>query len=238
MTDSSDRDAARPRRLNFISTHWTTVSNPTRFVTRYGAAVRAYLRALLPTRDDADEVEQDFLLQVVAKGFPTVAPSRGQFRHYLISVVRNSAYAFLRKRSKRPAIAVDLSFVPTEPTAEREWQLQWRECVLQNTWNALRDHQKRNKDNLFHSVLKASVEQPDEDSTELAARVSETTGQSLSPAAFRKQRSRARQRFAELLIEELSRTITNVTSELLEEELRDLNLLKFVKKQLPDLGTS
>lgn len=28
---------------------------------------------LLPTRDDADEVEQQFLLQVVERGFPTVA---------------------------------------------------------------------------------------------------------------------------------------------------------------------
>ena len=38
---------------------------------------------LLPTRDDADadEVEQQFLLQVVERGFPTVAPERGHFRY-------------------------------------------------------------------------------------------------------------------------------------------------------------
>ena len=37
---------------------------------------------LLPTRDDADadEVEQQFLLQVVERGFPTVAPERGHIR--------------------------------------------------------------------------------------------------------------------------------------------------------------
>jgi hypothetical protein len=64
-------EAEPPRDLKLISTHWTIVSNPSRFVTCYGAAVRAYLRALLPTVDDADEVEQEFLLQVVAKGFPT-----------------------------------------------------------------------------------------------------------------------------------------------------------------------
>lgn len=233
MPDSSDLQSARPREIKLISTHWTTVSNPSRFVTRYGAAVRAYLRALLPTRDDADDVEQEFLLQVVEKGFPTVAPGRGLFRHYLITIVRNAAFAHLRKRSKRPAVSPDLSHVPSESAADREWDDSWRECVLQNTWNALRDHQKKSKGNLFHTVLKASVEHSNEDSSMLAARVSVVSGQILSPESFRKQLSRARQRFGELLIEEVSRTITNVTPELLAEELHDLDLMKYVKSLLP-----
>jgi DNA-directed RNA polymerase specialized sigma24 family protein len=233
MSDSSITPVDRPRELKFISTHWTTVSNPSRFVTRYGAAVRAYLRALLPTRDDADEVEQKFLLQVVEKGFPTAAPGRGHFRHYLITIVKNAALGHLRKESKRAASRPDLSQFPAEVTADREWQISWRECVLQNTWHALRDHQKKSKGNLFHAVLKAFVEHPQEDSPKLAARVSQTTGHVLSAEAFRQQLRGARQRFGELLIEEVSNTITNVTPELLGEELRDLDLLKYVKKQLP-----
>ncbi len=233
MADSSDVRSGRPRELKLISTHWTTVANPSRFVTRYGAAVRAYLRALLPTRDDADEVEQEFLLQVVEKGFPTVAPGRGLFRHYLITIVRNAAFAHLRKRSKQPVVLSDLSHIPSESSADREWQSSWRECVLQNTWNALREHQKKAKGNLFHTALKASIEHPGEDSTALAARVSVAAGQTLSAESFRKQLSRARQRFGELLIEEVSRTITNVTPALLEKELQELDLMKYVKALLP-----
>lgn len=232
MPDFRDPLAEQPRDLQYISTHWTTLSNPSRFVTRYGAAVRAYLRALLPTQDDADDVEQEFLLQVVAKGFPTVAPGRGHFRHYLIAVVRNAAYTHLRKRAKQPATAADLSCLPAESSADREWQRTWRECVLQNTWHALRDHQKRNKGNLCHTVLKTYIEHEDEDSTALAARVSHATGQVLSAAAFRQQLSRARQRFAELLVEEVANTITHVTPELLEQELRELDLLKYVREQV------
>ncbi|NQV25162.1 MAG: hypothetical protein HQ518_12430 [Rhodopirellula sp.] len=241
---SSESQSGRPRELKLISTHWTTISNPSRFVTRYGAAVRAYLRALLPTRDDADDVEQEFLLQVVAKGFPTVAPGRGQFRHYLIVVVRNAAFGYLRRRSKSPAVAADLSYVAdlssvaTESTADLEWQRSWRECVLQNTWHALRDHQKKTKGNQFHAVLKASIEHPEEDSTALAARVSESSGQTLSAESFRKQLSRARVRFGELLIEEVSRTITNVTPELLVEELQNLDLMKYVRTLLPESNRS
>lgn len=234
MALSSSTPVDRPRQLKLITTQWTTISNPSRFVTRYGAAVRAYLRALLPSRDDADEVEQQFLMQVVERGFPNVAPERGNFRYYLITIVRNAALKYLRKRSQRPASLTDISQVATSVSADREWQISWRECVLQNTWNALRDHQKTSKGNLFHACLRAFVEHDDEDSPSLAARVSEATGRSLSAEAFRKQLSGARRRFGELLIEEVSRTISNVTPELLGEELRDLDLMKYVKALLPD----
>ncbi len=234
MALSSSTPVDRPRQIKLITTQWTTISNPSRFVTRYGAAVRAYLRALLPTRDDADEVEQQFLMQVVERGFPTVAPERGHFRYYLITIVRNAALKYLRKQSHRPDHLTDISQVATAISADREWQTSWRECVLQNTWNALRDHQKKSKGNLFHACLKAFVEHDDEDSPSLAARVSAATGRSLSAEAFRKQLSGARRRFGELLIHEVSRTISNVTPELLGEELRDLDLLKYVKALLPD----
>lgn len=234
MNESANPSSDLPCDLKLISTHWTTLSDPARFVTRYGLAVRAYLRALLPTQDDADEVEQELLLQVVAKGFPTVAPGRGQFRHYLIAVVRNAAFAYLRERSRRPKAVADLSHVAAEPTADHQWLRGWRECVLQNTWNGLREHQKRHSGNLFHTVLRESVDHPDEDSATLAARISSATNQPLSAVAFRKQLSRARQRFAELLIEEVSNTITNVTPETLADELRDLDLMKYVQTLLPD----
>lgn len=234
MALSSSTPVDRPRQLRQITTQWTTISNPSRFVSRYGAAVRAYLRALLPTRDDADEVEQQFLMQVVERGFPTVAPERGHFRYYLITIVRNAALKYLRRQSQRPASLTDISQVATSVSADREWQISWRECVLQNTWHALRDHQKKSKGNLFHACLKTFVEHDDEDSPSLAARVSAACGRPLSAEAFRQQLSGARRRFGELLIAEVSGTISNVTPELLGEELRDLDLMKYVKALLPD----
>lgn len=227
--ESSSEVLEHRHELKLISTHWTMVSNPSRFVTRYGAAVRTYLRALLPTRDDADDVEQEFLLQVVERGFPTVAPGRGYFRHYLIVVVRNAALAHLKRKSKQTSVSADLAHVAAETDAVREWQLSWRDCVLQNTWHALRDHQKRTKGNQFYSVLKVSVDHSEDDSVSHAARVSALSGQELSPEAFRKQLSRARRKFGELLVQEVARTINDVTPQSLEEELRELDLLKYVK---------
>ena len=95
----------------------------------------------------------------------------------------------------------------------------------------MRDHERRQKGNLFHTVLRAAVDFPDEDSESLARRVSEATGNPLTAAAFRQQRHRARRRFAELLVEEVARTITNVTPELLAEELQELDLIKYVRER-------
>lgn len=238
MKNSSENPPEQFVELKLISTHWTIISNPSQFITLYGAAVRAYLRALLPTFDDADEVEQEFLLQVVTKGFPIANSEQGLFRYYLIAVIRNAAYAYLRKQAKRPILTGDLSNLSTEPSANEEWQRSWRDCVLKSTWSALRDHQKRNKNNLFHSVLKASVEHPNEDSVALAARVSQATKQALSAESFRKQLSRARQHFAKLLIEEVASTIGNCTPEILADELRALDLMKYVKRFVPENGSS
>jgi alpha-ketoglutarate-dependent taurine dioxygenase len=82
---------------------------------------------------------------------------------------------------------------------------------------------------LFHTVLRTSIKHSEEDSSMLAIRVSSATGQELSAEAFRKQLSRARRKFGELLIHEVARTMSHVTPESLEEELSSLDLLKYVR---------
>lgn len=236
MFESISCDSNEQTELRLISTHLSALSSPSRFVLRYGAAVRAYLKALLPTQDDADEVEQEFLLRVVEKGIPVGDHADGRYRHYLIATVRNSAFRYLRNFSRRPALAGDLTFVSADSSVELQWHRYWRDCVLQSTWQALRDHEACNPGNLFHTVLTSFVEYPEADSHELAERVSTASGQRLSAEAFRKQLSRARHRFAQLLVAEVSRTIADATPERVSEELQELDLMKYVRTIMPDLA--
>ena len=192
------------------------------------------LRALLPSQDDADEVEQDFLLQVVAGRLPNPDRMQGPFRYYLITVIRNAAQSYLRRRFRQPVAISDLSCLSAIASlADVEYQTYWRACVLQNTWHALRDHQTRNRGNLFQTVLTASARFSNQDSGALAARIVSDTGQPLSAEAYRKQLSRARQKFAQLLIEEVARSLANCTPESLADELEELDLMKCVRTMLP-----
>jgi len=78
-------------------------------------------------------------------------------------------------------------------------------------------------------VLRTSVKHPEEDSKMLAVRVYSLTGQEMTPEAFRKQLSRARRRFGDLIVQEVSRTLSSATEETIDEELQSLDLLKYVR---------
>jgi DNA-directed RNA polymerase specialized sigma24 family protein len=229
MSSETGTQTGRQRNFHAITTNTSILADPARFVKRYGTAIHVYLRALIPNEHDADEVEQDLLLQVVERGFPDGQGRRGKFRYYLMTVVRNAALAYFRKRSRRPMTMADFSSIPATEVAERAWDRTWRECVMKNAWLALRQHEQHNPGNLFHTVLRTSIKHSEEDSSMLAIRVSSATGQELSAEAFRKQLSRARRKFGELLIHEVARTMSHVTPESLEEELSSLDLLKYVR---------
>jgi DNA-directed RNA polymerase specialized sigma24 family protein len=93
-------------RLDEISTEWSILVDPARFVARYEDAIRRYLSALIKNPHDAEEVVQDFFLKITRlHGFFRVRAERGRFRDYLKSAIRNAALNFLRDR--QPASPID-----------------------------------------------------------------------------------------------------------------------------------
>jgi RNA polymerase sigma-70 factor (ECF subfamily) len=225
--------------LGDIATSWRKLHDPLQFVMTYGPAVRAYLLAVLRDEHAADEVLQDLLVQVTEQGFPTADPERGRFRDYLKAVIRNAARRHLRRRTALPvAEGAELSGLPGDDgeAAERTLRDEWRRCLLDQAWRALERHQRSAPGKLGYTVLRLTVDHPDADSRELAAKASERSGQPLSPEAFRKQLSRARRLFAELIAAEVRQTLDGSTDQQVQDELADLCLLEFVRDYLPAAG--
>lgn len=229
----SDEDSGR--RLEQISTSWTGLHDPIRFVMTYGPAVRRYLRALLSDEHEVDEALQDLLVQVTEKGFTRVDPERGRFRDYLKAVVRNAARARLRRRPPDRAGGAELAQLPdASASAEAAWLAEWQRCVLNKAWRGLERHQRAAPGNLFFTVLRLAGEHTDEDSRQLAERAAIEAGQPLSAEAFRKQLSRARRKFAELIAAEVAQTLHEPTSEEVRAELAAVGLLESLRPYLPD----
>lgn len=224
--------------LDRISTQWSVVNNPGQFVVRYAPAIRGYLQAILRNAHEAEEVEQEFLMRVVQKGFARADPDRGRFRDYLKTSVRNAALTRLRKKKEAAygdVAALGLSAAdPAQPADDVVWLADWKRCLLDRAWRALDSHQHRSPGNLFHTVLRAAVDHPEEDSKQLAARVSAEVGRELSPEAYRKQVSRARRMFAEFLVDEVAQTVEGGTAEGLEEELLETGLMDYIRDFLPE----
>jgi hypothetical protein len=203
---------------------------------RYAHAVQRYLKALLRNEHDAEELAQEFFLWVSAHGLPRVRPERGRFRDYLKKVVRNKALNFLR-RNQPCALESDLLNVPapqdTQGIPDQEWVVQWRGCLLKRAWERLADYQKRSPEGRYFTVLHLCATFPGEDSTRLAARASLLGPGPMRADAFRKQVSRARRVFAELLVDEVAQTLHKPCPADVEDELVDLGLMTYVRDYLP-----
>ena len=218
--------------LDLITTQWSILRDNNRFLDRYARAIRNYLTALLGNAEDAGDVAQDFFIRVVERGFAHADSERGRFRDYLKIAVRNAAVSY-RRRKQRLARNVEAQFsdVP-DVAADRVWLREWQACILERAWDALARHQRRVPHNLFHTVLRVHVEHPDDDSHALAERVVAVCGQPFSADAYRKCLSRARRVFAQLIVNEVARTLQRPTSEAIFEELVVLGLRDYLTPYL------
>src|SRR5438105_15492605 len=80
-------------RLDQITTVWSMLGDPAKFIMRYAPAIQRYFVAMIPNRHDAEEAIQDFLMRVMQSGFVKADAQRGRFRDYLRTAVRHAALA-------------------------------------------------------------------------------------------------------------------------------------------------
>lgn len=237
MTEQTPGESAPKSSLDQITTRWASLKDPVQFLLRYGSAIRKYLLALLKNPHDADEVSQDILARFLQEGFARASPDRGRFRDYLKVSVRNAALSQLRKKHAiaLPDAALQQLADPEEgqEAVERAWLAEWQRCILDKAWRGLDQHERRSPGNLFNTVLRISTDHADEDSKRLAERTAKQIGRPLTPEAFRKQLSRARHLFAQLLVDEVAVTLQDPTPEQVEEEMIEVGLLDFVRDFLP-----
>jgi DNA-directed RNA polymerase specialized sigma24 family protein len=224
-------------RIENISTHVSIIDDPTRFVLRYGRAVRAYLGALVRDVNDADDVAQELLSRVLQRGLNWAGgaargtSSSNRFRDYLKAVLRNVAVDWYRSNMRGAVSGIDLDAIArSEINADKQWLTDWRSCILKAAWTALESHEAQHPDNYCFNSLKLASEHAEESSAQLAVRLSEKIGRPIRSDTFRKQLSRARKLFAGLVVDEVSRSLVNPGPSEIEGELHALGLLEHVRR--------
>jgi RNA polymerase sigma factor (sigma-70 family) len=202
-------------------------------VMRYNRAVRRYLGALLHDEHDADEAAQEVVIKMLRGDFARVNPERGRFRDYLKAAVRNTALSYLNRRRRDPVTLDELPSAEPDRGGEDRWLADWRKTLLGTALQALKAHQRARPGNFSATVLVLLSGHPEEDSEQLAARVSAAVGRPVRADAVRKQVSRARRKLAELLLAEVARTLDEPTPQRVEEELIEVGLMPYVRAFLP-----
>jgi RNA polymerase sigma-70 factor (ECF subfamily) len=193
---------------------------------RYCGAAYNYLLGAVRDEDTALDCFQEFAVRFLRGDFKRADPGRGRFRDYLKTALINLVTDYHRRRQKAPRSLPDDIAMPVAPEFDAEAALleSWRAEIITQTWAAL-----ARANSTFHAVLNAYVQQPDLTSLELAQRLAAQLDRPFTATAIRVTLHRAREKFAELLMEEVRQSLDSPTEEALMQELRELRLLELCR---------
>jgi RNA polymerase sigma-70 factor (ECF subfamily) len=226
-----------PQRLSRIATQWSLVieahdqsadgaTNARQaLLVHYSSSVYRYLLGAVRDPDTAEELSQEFAVRLMRGAFRRAAPQRGRFRDYVKTVLSNLVNDHFRSQRRRPQTGAEVELTAAvETTDAPTLEDCLRETVLERTWAALRKAQPR-----YHAVLLLRVEQTEMSSAQTARQLTVTTGTKWSADGVRKTLERARTKFADLLLDEVTGILECTDLDDLGEALAELDLLRYCR---------
>jgi RNA polymerase sigma-70 factor (ECF subfamily) len=199
---------------------------------RYHGAAYRYLFSLVRQAETADELTQDFALRFLRGDYRNATPERGRFRDFLKTALRNLARAhWARQKREQERGTEPLSDEADVAEPDPEFQQAWTEELLARTWEAL-ERSDQESGTAYAVALGLRREQPQWRSAQLAEALGERLGKSLTEEAVRQLIKRSRDRFAELLLEEVAASLPVDDLDVLEQELIELELLPYCQTAL------
>lgn len=237
------RGNSTPGQSTFATTHWSVIlaagnqssPNYTRALSTlcetYWLPIYAYLRRRGYNRQQAEDYTQSFFTSLLERqGIGKADPERGKFRSFLLASLKHfladewDRTEAQKRGGGRKALALDIDDGETrysrEPvdtlSPEKIFERYWAQAVLKQAMNRLKaEYVNADKQQLFeHLKAYLTMEQGSMSYHSVAARLNMTEG-AVKVAVYR-----LRQRYGELVREEIAQTVT--TTEQIEDEIREL----------------
>jgi len=242
MRDSIPESAAAGPRI-FATTHWSVVTSASKdeseqslraletLCRTYWYPVYAYVRRKACGPEEAQDLTQEFFSQLIARDhFRLADPNKGKFRGFLLSTLdyflarewnrahrqkRGGQFIFISLDEQSPEDRYRLE--PTDlETPEKQFLRQWALTVLKQAMIALqKECEAHDKGSLFREAR--NLISGERDGTAYA-QISKHLN--MAEGAARVAVHRLRQRYGELLRQEVANTVTS--EEEIDEELRYL----------------
>jgi RNA polymerase sigma-70 factor (ECF subfamily) len=247
MASPSDED-----RLSKISTKWDLIrtahsgqakeATPAqmRLLLRYFGAINRYLLGALHEAGAAEELGQEFAFRFIRGDFQGADPQRGRFRDYLKTVLFRMVSHYRKQQMAQPRpLPAAFPAPPTgpadavDPDADADFVRIWRRVLLNRAWQALAKVQQKTGQP-FHAVLELRVEHAHGEfsSAQMAEHLAGRFRRRFTADGVRKLLQRAREKFAEFLLDEVVASLEEPTPEQLEQELRELGLWVYCRPAL------
>jgi RNA polymerase sigma-70 factor (ECF subfamily) len=210
---------------------------------QYRQPVSRYLLGALRDADAAEELFQEFALRFLRGDFHRADPERGRFRAYLKTALYRLVVAYYRGQKGRPGpLPEQLDDEPACASggglnlsdSDVAFTRSWRETLLTRAWEGLARLEESTGQPVY-TVLRFRSEHPDMPSARMAEQLGARLGKPLTAAATRQALYRAREKFSDLLLEQVAQTLEEPTADRLAEELLDLGLLDYCRPALDRL---
>jgi RNA polymerase sigma-70 factor (ECF subfamily) len=199
---------------------------------RYGGAAQRYLLGAVRDEDAATELYHEFAKRFLSGDFHRADPEKGRFRNFLKSSLFYLVVKFKKKRRKEVPLVVDpVDRSPSPDNSEEDFVQNWRAELLARAWERLAIIQEQTGQP-YHTVLRFRADNPNLTAAAMAERLAAVLGRPITVAAARQVLHRARQKFAAELLDEVVQSLRSPAFEQVEEELIDLDLLRYCKAAL------
>src|SRR5213082_3339414 len=226
----------------FITTHWSVVldaqgETPSaqealeKLCRIYWRPIYSFVQRQGFGPEEAKDITQGFFAQLLERGsFNAVPKEKGRLRSYLLGALKyfladeqRRAMAIKRGKGQRLVPLEELraenrvEMEPSDPvTAEQIYERRWASTMLERVLNLLKDQYRAGGNTaLFDSLKQLLPDEPDAPSqADIAAQLGMTEN------AVRQAFHRFRQRYQELLREEIAHTVATPGD--IEDELRHL----------------
>src|SRR5438445_10017839 len=144
-------------RLSLIPTRWSLIwrahegpaeaANSARreLLERYGCAVQRYLRKVLRNADEANEVFQEFAVQLLHGELRGANPKRGRFRNFVKGTLFHLIADHRKHQRKwpRPLPADGAQLAANPEDLESEFVVSWCDELLARAWAVLSEVEAR-----------------------------------------------------------------------------------------------
>lgn len=208
-----------------------------RLLKRYEKAIRSYLYAGLRSEDEVDDVFQELAVRLASGKFAGVDPQRGKFRTYLKTTLSHLITDRRKLRVRRPASFEEVPHEPAdpaEPPADSDdiaFLRAWRKALLKRAWMDLKEYERR-EGKPYYTLLKYRIANEGARSRDMAARFGSLLGRNASEEGVRRLLHRARDEFADLLLDAVAQTLQAPSLPEIENEMIELDLHQYVKRAL------
>ena len=243
-------DETLQSRLSRISTDWTNLDQahqgPDResraarlaFILRYERAAYRYLLGAVRDANTADDLFQEFALRFMRGDFQRAAPDRGRFRNYLKTTLYHLVADHFGAQRKRAAsleasLAEPAAVSWCPPESDQQFLSSWRAELLSRAWAVLAEDERAGNQP-YYSVLKFRTEHSELSSRDMARQLSDQLQRQprFTDTSIRKTLQRARAKFADALLQDVAFSLGDPTTDELEQELIEVELLAYCRSAL------